>query len=56
MMNRPDYLMRCGEGAMLGIFLYRFTEETSYRRSKPFSFNAYVAKQEEMAARKLIWC
>lgn len=54
-MVRPLYQQRVAEGAMLGIFLYLFKGDTEFRRSENFD-GGYVAKQEEAAARRLIWC
>ena len=54
-MVSPLYQQRVAEGAMLGIFLYLFKGDTEFRRSSNFN-GEYVARQEEAAARKLIWC
>ena len=54
-MTSTIYQQRVAEGAMLGIFLYLLKEDTSFRRSKAYD-GQYVARQEEQAARKVIWC
>jgi hypothetical protein len=57
-MVRPLYQRRVAEGAMLGRFLYMFTGDDpngDFRQGKPFD-GGYVARQEEAAARRLIWC
>ena len=57
-MVRPLYQRRVAEGAMLGQFLYLFStdgENQDFRRSAKYD-KGYVAKQEEAAARRLIWC
>ena len=55
LMTSTIYQQRVAEGAMLGIFLYLLKEDTSFRRSKAYD-GQYVARQEEQAARKVIWC
>jgi hypothetical protein len=54
-MKSSIYQQRVAEGAMLGIFLYLFKGDTEFQRSKPYD-GRYVARQEEQAARKIIWC
>lgn len=55
MMNRPLFLERCAQGAMLGVFLFRKTGDTEWSRSEPMT-DDYLSKQERAVANRLIWC
>lgn len=55
MMNRKVFLERCAQGAMLGVFLHRFKDETEWRRGQTMT-NDFTSQQERAVANRLIWC